>query len=476
MSITKVSVECSLCGAENEVSSQESSIGCIVCGANIVIGDHLSCSPVLSENEEVCDLDNFDEIDDFSDYDDLDSIKVIKESADGDNIIVIDEDSNLDEENTSGLDHMQEILVPIEELNMDYSQLPYIEAIKQVKIRPLNISDSLYDYQIIDAKKLLARMTYLLKKARKNGVLSLDDELSIEPNPILRFALELAIDGTEPNTILEIMQIKKEWFKKKYLHCSLSPKKVTFIDRVMFDFDFIIEGMMSLQDGSNVSDLYEKCKETNTIFDIKFKNEKEYEEAHESYLKYNDTYLLLEDEKTKDIEELLNIIDEDGDALEEARPLINQLALYKTKNIDKLLDIFNEKRDALQDIEMLVLEDPTALAERLLAYATLAREYGIIAACFNSSLQDPNTLIRHILQKILRDWSPVDVKKYAQEYKVQAISNAKKYHNEDFIFLYEREIDVILCMCLAIMAGDSPRMLKLKVFGFYPEITNFCLD
>jgi chemotaxis protein MotA len=47
-------------------------------------------------------------------------------------------------------------------------------------------------------------------KARRNGVISLDNDLGSIENPFLRQALMLAVDGTEPNELRRIMRVSLE--------------------------------------------------------------------------------------------------------------------------------------------------------------------------------------------------------------------------------------------------------------------------
>ncbi len=428
-------VQCWFCKEVYEFSAQTDSIRCKKCGILLENStDDFSDSTLLRFNQE-CDA--FDEVDSFEEIDDLlEDFDVIEnfddtwdpsEDAD-DTEFVLDTALSFDEEARDTIideDSFKQI---------DYSLDAYIKEIQNFTITPFNISHSLFEYKIIEPKLLLSRMLYLMSKARREGIFSLQEDILAEPNPFLKYAMRFVINGFEPDTIRGMMQIKQEWFRKKYLQFSLSEKKATFIKRVMMDVDFIIEGVMSLQAGDSPK----------ALFNLHFKDANDFEESHEKYLHYNDPYLLLEGETTNDVK--------------------------------KLLRIFNKKRDALQNIEMCVLEDSIALANRLIKYATIALEYGSLPACWNPSLQDPNPLIRHLFQKILFAYNPCYVKEFATRYKNRALKKAKKYHTEDFILFYEREMEMIISVVIAMMAGEPIYKQKELIRCYYPEITDFYFE
>jgi hypothetical protein len=436
MNSKKINILCDVCSEYNEVITSAKSMECEVCGATLIADKENT--KVSFEEETFDDFEDIPDLDELEDFEEIENIDKLDDGSIDMNIPSYNEFSNKD---ILSLAKQRDAFKLTNYLTNYDTELSYSSIIKSIEITPLNISNSLYDYKIIEPKLLLARMIYFMKKARRDGVLILEKELEVEPNPILRFAVSHALAGLEPDTVLQIMKIKQEWFRKKYLQYSLSQKKVTFIDRVMKDFDFIIDGVMKLQGGYTARDLYENCREFNNTFNIKFKNFEDFEQSHKNYLEYNDPYFLLDTEKAKDSKDLLLI--------------------------------FNKKRDALQDIEMYVLEDVNDLGNRLLLYSSIARDDGIVAALFNASLQDPNILIRHVFQKILLGDYANDINEYIDKYKEKSIMDAKQYHNDDFILLYEREINMIQCLCLGIIACDSPELQKFRIVGFCPEIINF---
>jgi len=55
---------------------------------------------------------------------------------------------------------------------------------------------------------VLKQLVQFANKARKSGIVSLDQDLSSVSDPFLKQALMLAIDGTEPNEVRKIMQME----------------------------------------------------------------------------------------------------------------------------------------------------------------------------------------------------------------------------------------------------------------------------
>jgi chemotaxis protein MotA len=59
-----------------------------------------------------------------------------------------------------------------------------------------------------EGEAVLAQLVAFANKARKSGIVSLDQELNKVEDPFLRQALMLAVDGTEPNEVRKIMQLE----------------------------------------------------------------------------------------------------------------------------------------------------------------------------------------------------------------------------------------------------------------------------
>jgi len=59
-----------------------------------------------------------------------------------------------------------------------------------------------------DGDAVLHQLVAFANKARKSGIVSLDQDLNSVSDPFLKQALMLAIDGTEPNEVRKIMQLE----------------------------------------------------------------------------------------------------------------------------------------------------------------------------------------------------------------------------------------------------------------------------
>ena len=59
-----------------------------------------------------------------------------------------------------------------------------------------------------DGEEVLKQLVQFANKARKSGIVSLDQDLASVSDPFLKQALMLAIDGTEPNEVRKIMQME----------------------------------------------------------------------------------------------------------------------------------------------------------------------------------------------------------------------------------------------------------------------------
>ncbi len=61
-----------------------------------------------------------------------------------------------------------------------------------------------------DVNALIKKLVEFATKARKDGILALESEVNNEENEFLRKGLSMAIDGSEPDTIRELLEIDME--------------------------------------------------------------------------------------------------------------------------------------------------------------------------------------------------------------------------------------------------------------------------
>ncbi len=61
-----------------------------------------------------------------------------------------------------------------------------------------------------DKAELIKKLVHFATKARKDGILALESEANDEPNAFLKKGLSMAIDGNEPDSIRELLEIEME--------------------------------------------------------------------------------------------------------------------------------------------------------------------------------------------------------------------------------------------------------------------------
>jgi chemotaxis protein MotA len=64
--------------------------------------------------------------------------------------------------------------------------------------------------------ELVSLFAELSRKARKDGLLALEDELEKIDNPFLVSGLQLVIDGVEPDSIRDILELKAETIERRH--------------------------------------------------------------------------------------------------------------------------------------------------------------------------------------------------------------------------------------------------------------------
>jgi len=62
----------------------------------------------------------------------------------------------------------------------------------------------------IDLQELIKKMVDYSTKARKDGILALEESANKEENEFLKKGLSMAVDGSEPDTIRDLLEIDME--------------------------------------------------------------------------------------------------------------------------------------------------------------------------------------------------------------------------------------------------------------------------
>ena len=74
----------------------------------------------------------------------------------------------------------------------------------------------------IDKGELIKKLVDFATKARKDGILALEGEVNNEENEFLKKGLSMAIDGNEPDTIRELLEIDMEQTSERHkVHASI---------------------------------------------------------------------------------------------------------------------------------------------------------------------------------------------------------------------------------------------------------------
>ena len=73
-----------------------------------------------------------------------------------------------------------------------------------------------------DVPELIKKLVDFATKARKDGILALESEVNSEENAFLKKGLSMAIDGSEPDTIRELLEIEMEQTNSRHkIHGSI---------------------------------------------------------------------------------------------------------------------------------------------------------------------------------------------------------------------------------------------------------------
>jgi chemotaxis protein MotA len=74
----------------------------------------------------------------------------------------------------------------------------------------------LFIYQQQDRHKLIQLFTEMAKKSRRDGLLSLEDDLVNMENEFMKSGLQMIIDGVEPDVIKRIMELKMDTMERRH--------------------------------------------------------------------------------------------------------------------------------------------------------------------------------------------------------------------------------------------------------------------
>ena len=58
------------------------------------------------------------------------------------------------------------------------------------------------------------------EKARRDGLLALDEQLGDEPDPFIKKGLQLVVDGTDPEMVAEVLEAENDGMRKRHQACA----------------------------------------------------------------------------------------------------------------------------------------------------------------------------------------------------------------------------------------------------------------
>lgn len=69
-----------------------------------------------------------------------------------------------------------------------------------------------------DHPKLISQISFMAERARRDGILGLEKELSSVKNPFFKQALQMVIDGTEATVLKDTLQAEMNYISERHMH------------------------------------------------------------------------------------------------------------------------------------------------------------------------------------------------------------------------------------------------------------------
>ncbi|MCP4679349.1 MAG: motility protein A [Deltaproteobacteria bacterium] len=71
-------------------------------------------------------------------------------------------------------------------------------------------------YKLVDPKEVIAQMTDFSNRARREGILALEEAVETTENAFLKKGIQLAVDGEDPQAIENILDTEIAWIKDRH--------------------------------------------------------------------------------------------------------------------------------------------------------------------------------------------------------------------------------------------------------------------
>lgn len=85
-----------------------------------------------------------------------------------------------------------------------------------IKNLPITMKNAFIDKQV-QTHEIIGRFVELSKKARKEGLLSLENEIENIDDDFIKSGVQMVVDGIEPETIREIMELEIDEMQRRHL-------------------------------------------------------------------------------------------------------------------------------------------------------------------------------------------------------------------------------------------------------------------
>lgn len=273
----------------------------------------------------------------------------------------------------------------------------------------------MYSYQLEGKNTISSKLLVLSKKAIKEGILSIEDEVMREKNLIIKKIFSMMIEGSELEYIFNILCLERNWLIK--IHQHFDDAEPIYIENLEEEYNRVINTMLYI---------------------------------------YTD----------KQIDSIKNMLEVDYCRLD--KEYIAKGYILKKESISQEIMEMRKKPFPIIDtsLDNNTLENPEKLIAKLVDYATLARLDGCYALLEASNLET-NYILRKLIQDVV-----LTQKMRRLDLIVKALFKKHKdtyQRDKDLLFDFERELWCIVIALKEMMSGSAPRVVEDLLFKIYSD-------
>lgn len=319
-------------------------------------------------------------------------------------------------------------------------------------------------YELEEEDIFIKRLCQYASDARKNGILSLEEACDREPSVFIKPLLQMAIDGYEPDTIVQFAEYRGYGLVHAYENIPPVDKEQALKD-IQSSKDSYINLLESISIDTQRDEIKNSLTEMqNTL--LKTIPIKPIEKAYVSKVK---TMLNLAITGVTNIQRGLNpdvlfeTLDSKTFSKNSWEIVLQEEIIASDEELNE--EIQEQLTQYLEDIQTEIqLENPQSLINRLVDYAANARRESILVLT-HSIFRESNPALR---EKML---SYLISKKYAKNSKDFVKSYMDKLSSTDsyICYLYKKELLCIDTAWNSIVLGINPRTLENRLMALYPE-------